>query len=155
MVLKTAHRHGRIVTVDPKPEHFLYYRGVDCLTPNLKEASEGMRTLPIKNQAETILLGQKILKRLRCRSCLITQGEKGMTLFDAHDVHHPTHIPTSAQEVYDVTGAGDTVIAAFTLARAAGASLVEAAQISNAAAGIVVGKLGTATVNLHELKGTL
>jgi rfaE bifunctional protein kinase chain/domain len=153
LVLKSAHRLGRIVTVDPKPEHFLYYRGVDCLTPNLKEAVDGMRALPIKNQEETVLLGQKILKRLRCRSCLITQGEKGMTLFDSRNGRKPTHIPTSAREVYDVTGAGDTVIAAFTIARAAGASLVDAAHIANAAAGVVVGKLGTATVNLKELKG--
>jgi len=152
VVLKAAHRLGTIVTVDPKPEHFLYYRGVDCLTPNLKEAADGMRVLPVKNNETLLALGQKILNRLRCRSCLITQGEKGMTLFEAREERKPVHIPTSAKEVFDVTGAGDTVIAAFTLARAAGASLLEAARLANAAAGVVVGKLGTATITLKELK---
>jgi D-beta-D-heptose 7-phosphate kinase/D-beta-D-heptose 1-phosphate adenosyltransferase len=152
LVLSQARRRGVLVTVDPKPEHFLYYRGVDCLTPNTKEAAEGMRALPVKTPEELLDLGRRILRTLRCRSCLITQGEKGMTLFEAGGGRAPVHIPTSAKEVFDVTGAGDTVIAAFTLARAAGASLAESARLSNAAAGVVVGKLGTAAITLRELR---
>jgi D-beta-D-heptose 7-phosphate kinase/D-beta-D-heptose 1-phosphate adenosyltransferase len=119
-----------------------------------EEAAEGMRTLPIKDETTLRGLGGRILKRLRCRSCPITQGERGMTPFEsAHG--RVTHIPTSAREVFDVTGAGDTVIATFTLARAAGGTALQAAQLSNAAAGLVIGKLGTATVNLKELSGAL
>ena len=99
------------------------------------------------------LLGQQILQKLNAASVLITRGEKGMSLFERKKP--PVHIPTFAREVYDVTGAGDTVISTLTLALAAGASLRVAAEMANRAAGIVVGKLGTAAVSRTELETAL
>ncbi len=152
-VLGWAHRQGKLVTVDPKIEHFLSYRGVDCITPNLKEATEGIRAFPPKNDSEVDELGRRILRRLRCHSVLITRSERGMSLY--REGKPPLHIPSQAREVFDVTGAGDTVIATLSLALAAGVSLGEAARISNAAAGVVVAKLGTATVSPAELRKAL
>lgn len=152
-VLKLAHRQKKFVTVDPKVEHFLRYRRVDCITPNLKEATEGLRALPPKTDADVDELGRRILRRLRCHSVLITRGERGMSLY--REGRPPLHIPSEAQEVFDVTGAGDTVISTLSLALAAGATLDDAARVSNAAAGVVVGKLGTATVSPAELKAAL
>lgn len=152
-VLSWAHRQGKQVTVDPKIEHFLSYRGVDCITPNLKEATEGIRALPPKSDAEVDELGRRILRRLRCHSVLITRSERGMSLY--REGKPPLHIPSQAREVYDVTGAGDTVIATLSLGLAAGLSLDEAARVSNAAAGVVVAKLGTAIVQPNELIAAL
>ncbi|OQA92594.1 MAG: Bifunctional protein HldE [Elusimicrobia bacterium ADurb.Bin231] len=147
-VINIARKYGTIVTVDPKPEHFSRYKKVDCITPNLNEAKSAMRLISAAGEDEVDKLGKKILKTLSCRSVLITRGESGMSLFESNK---STHIPTAAREVYDVSGAGDTVIAAFTLALACGCVPVDAARISNLAAGIVVGKLGTATVSAAEL----
>jgi len=144
-----AHRYHIPVTVDPKIEHFKDYKKVTCITPNLSEAIGGMRYRDVSDEKDIYELGKKILKELGSSSVLITRGEKGMTLFEPGN--KITHIPTRAKEVYDVTGAGDTVISVFTLALAAGASLPVAADISNFAAGVVVGKLGTATVTQDEL----
>ncbi|HMU74320.1 MAG TPA: D-glycero-beta-D-manno-heptose-7-phosphate kinase [Elusimicrobiota bacterium] len=152
-VLTLAHRQKKFVMVDPKVEHFLRYRRVDCITPNLKEATEGLRGLPPKNDAEVDALGGRILRRLRCHSVLITRGERGMSLY--REGKPPLHIPSQAREVFDVTGAGDTVISTLSLALAAGANLEDAARLSNAAAGVVVGKLGTATVSPAELLAAL
>lgn len=152
-LLPLARRLKKFVVVDPKVEHFQSYRGVDCITPNLKEAHEGMRTLPPKDDAGVDVLGKSILKRLKCRSVLITRSERGMSLFEASG--RITHIPSQAKEVFDVTGAGDTVISVFCLALAAGCSYPEAALVSNAAAGVVVAKLGTATCSMAELKRAL
>ena len=140
------------VFVDPKVEHFQLYRGVSCITPNTLEAFGGMRLTPRDGQEAAEKLGREILAKLACRSLLITQGEHGMTLFkrDGASVRS-THIPTRAVEVFDVTGAGDTVISTLALTRAAGASPEEAATAANFAAGIVVGKLGTASVTSEEL----
>lgn len=148
-----AHRYKIPITVDPKIEHFLRYKNVSCITPNMSEAIAGMRSTDLNNEQDVYNLGRKILKRLRSHSVLITRGEKGMTLFEPGD--KITHIPTRAKEVFDVTGAGDTVIATFTLALATHASFVEAAEISNFAAGIVVGKLGTATTSTDELRSAI
>jgi D-glycero-beta-D-manno-heptose-7-phosphate kinase len=152
-ILTLARRYGKFVTVDPKIEHFQRYRGVDCITPNLKEATEGMRTLPPKNDEEVDELGRRILKRLRCRAVLITRGERGMSLYQSSG--SVSHIPAQAQEVFDVTGAGDTVIATLSLALAAGYRLDEAARIANLAAGVVVAKLGTATVRPEEIRAAM
>ena len=152
-VLTGAHRQGKFVTVDPKIEHFLRYRGVDCITPNLKEATEGVRAHPPRSDADVDALGARILRRLRCRSVLITRSERGMSLY--REGKKPLHIPSQAREVFDVTGAGDTVIATLSLALAAGVSLDEACRVSNAAAGVVVAKLGTATVSPAELEKAL
>jgi len=151
-IIHLAKKHNKIITVDPKIEHFSRYKNVDCLTPNLNEAKAGMHVVKMRNESDFDKLGDSILKKLKCRSVLITQGESGMTLFESN---RKTHIPTVAKEVFDVSGAGDTVIAALTLSLASGASLLDAAKISNYAAGIVVGKLGTATVSAEELLGSV
>ncbi len=150
--IDSARKHKKPISVDPKIEHFQSYQGVSCITPNIHEAKGGMHRVKVNGKEDTQKLGKDILKALRAESVLITQGEEGMTLFEKARV---THIPTMAQEVYDVTGAGDTVISVLTLALACGASYVEAARLANLAAGIVVGKLGTATVSPQELQGAL
>ncbi|MDD2772308.1 MAG: D-glycero-beta-D-manno-heptose-7-phosphate kinase [Elusimicrobiales bacterium] len=139
------------VCVDPKVEHFRRYRGVTCITPNTKEAWEGMRAHPRDGQRPIEDLGRKILRALNSETVLITQGASGMTLLRRSALNSPFHIPTVAREVFDVTGAGDTVISVFTLALACGAAFEEAAVIANHAAGIVVGKLGTATASQDEI----
>src|SRR6185312_12963499 len=140
-----ARRRKIPVTVDPKPEHFKRYRGITCVTPNTSEAWACMHRAPKPGQEALVELGRDILKTLRSKSVLITRGPDGMSLFE--DNGKITHIPTQAREVFDVSGAGDTVISTFTLALAAGAPMVRAAKLSNHAAGIVVAKLGTATTD--------
>ena len=144
-----AKRCGKVIAVDPKEEHFGYYRGVTALTPNKKEAALAAR-MPITDEEGLRRAGRKILKALRPQALLITRGEEGMSLF-YRDGNGPIRIPTVAREVFDVSGAGDTVIAAFTLARAAGGSFLEAALLATAAAGVVVGKVGVATCSPEEL----
>jgi len=136
------------IAVDPKTDNFRYYRHVSLITPNNFEAGEAVN-IKITNKKEIIKVGKILLDRLKCRAVLITWGEKGMVLFqDSGDIFH---IPTTAREVYDVTGAGDTVVGSFALCLGAGATMKEAAILSNDAAGIVVGKLGSATVTSDEL----
>jgi D-beta-D-heptose 7-phosphate kinase/D-beta-D-heptose 1-phosphate adenosyltransferase len=148
-VVPLARRLNKIVTVDPKEEHFSYYRGVTSLTPNRYEAQNAVN-FKIKNDETLFKAGRAILKKLKCESVLITLGEDGMALFEKSSPR-PLHIPTVAQEVFDVSGAGDTVISVFTLALCCGATRVEAAHIANCAAGIVVGKVGIAVVHKEEL----
>jgi len=151
-VMKTvsalARRHGVPVLVDPKVGHFPLYRGASVVKPNQATAEEatGIR---IRSEADLQRAGERILKMLRCGAVLITRGEHGMSLFEPG--RPPVHIPTAAREVFDVTGAGDTVIAALGLALAAGSSVVEAARLANVAAEVVVGKLGTATADPDEV----
>ena len=151
-IMGLARRRKTIVTVDPKEEHFTYYRGVTAITPNHHEASRAVG-FAIEDGAALGRAGRALLKRLKCESVLITRGEQGMSLFERSG--RVTHIPTVAQEVFDVSGAGDTVISAFTLALAAGAGKVDAAVLSNVAAGIVVGKVGIAVVTPDELAAGL
>lgn len=148
-----ARRKGIPVTVDPKPEHFRRYRGVTTVTPNTAEAWACMHRPSKPGQDALVALGRDILKTLKSQSVLITRGPDGMSLFERGG--KVTHIPTVAREVFDVSGAGDTVISAFTLALAAGAKLKTAALLANQAAGIVVGKLGTATTDVKELAESL
>jgi len=150
-LIPLALNRKKIITVDPKPENLLHYKKVTSLTPNHFEASQSVH-LPCGTDEETEKTGLKILKKLNAPSLLITRGEKGMTLFTREKI---THIPTQAQEVFDVTGAGDTVISVFTLALAAKAGFLQAARIANAAAGIVVGKIGAAQVTVSELNSIL
>jgi D-beta-D-heptose 7-phosphate kinase/D-beta-D-heptose 1-phosphate adenosyltransferase len=147
-VLRLAKRHRKIVTVDPKEEHFHYYKGVTAITPNHHEAAHaaGVKT---KGLEDITKIGKILLNRLKCDAVLVTLGENGMQLFEKKG--GVTHIPTVAQDVFDVSGAGDTVIGTFTLVLAAGASMVAAAHISNFAAGIVVGKVGIAVATQEEL----
>jgi D-beta-D-heptose 7-phosphate kinase/D-beta-D-heptose 1-phosphate adenosyltransferase len=148
-----AKKYKMPITVDPKIEHFKKYKKVTAITPNEKEALDGMNAKNIKTDEDIVMLGKKILKTLNSDSVLITRGEKGMTLIQPDN--KITNIPTRAKEVYDVTGAGDTVISAMTLALAAKADFVNAAEIANFGAGIIVGKLGTATISSQELKKTI
>lgn len=138
-----------VVAVDPKTGNFEYYEGVDILTPNHHEAGAFCR-MEIRDEQTLVQAGEKMLEELNCRSVLITQGKDGMTLFKSEG--EMIHIPTVARKVFDVTGAGDTVISALTLGLASGMDAKSAAIISNIAAGIVVGEVGTSTVGAEELK---
>jgi rfaE bifunctional protein kinase chain/domain len=147
--------HGVWLSLDPKPVHQLNLSSLSLITPNRKEAF-ALANLPDETRhanpfADTnlMLATERLLHELRPAALLITLGEVGMLLCQRGQ--KPFHIPTVAQEVFDVSGAGDTVIATFTLAVAAGASPLEAAILSNHAAGIVVGKIGTATTTTEEL----
>jgi rfaE bifunctional protein kinase chain/domain len=146
-VLKTSKSHHIFVSVDPKVGHFHLYKNVSLITPNITEASIASGII-IEDEKSLIHAGRTLLKKLSCDAVLITRGEQGMSLFERNKV---AHIPTVTRDVYDVTGAGDTVIAVFTLAHAAGASMEEAAVIANHAAGIVVGKIGTAVATPGEI----
>jgi D-beta-D-heptose 7-phosphate kinase/D-beta-D-heptose 1-phosphate adenosyltransferase len=147
-VLPLARRQRVPVLVDPKPRHFRLYRGVDVVTPNQLEA-EQVTGLRLRGPRELAAAGRRILAQLRCRAVLVTRGEAGLSLFERG--RPPLHVPAAAREVFDVTGAGDSVIAALALALAAGATLAEAASLANAAAGVVVGKLGTAQATPSEV----
>lgn len=145
-----ARRAGGLpILVDPKIPNYSLYRGATIVTPNLAEA-ERMSAVAVKNEASLERAAARIMSYLRCPHLLITRGEEGMSLFE-RATRAATHLPARAQEVYDVTGAGDTVIATLALARASGATWVEAATLANHAAGIVVRKLGAATVSRQEL----
>ncbi len=138
-----------VLAVDPKTGNFEHYRGIDVITPNHHEAGAYCR-MKIADEETLFKAGRRMIQKLDCRSVLITQGKDGMTLFERDgDVHH---IPTVAREVYDVTGAGDTVISTLSLGLAAGMDIKSAAIISNFAAGIVVGMVGTSTVKTEQLK---
>ena len=152
MTIESAQAQGKAVCLDPKIKNFLHYRGVDAITPNQHEAERAAQ-LEITDEASLRHVATRIRELLACQNVLITRGEHGMALLAADDTL--SNIPTVAREVYDVTGAGDTVIATLTLALAAGASPQEAAVIANHAAGIVVGKVGTATLQQAELLSSL
>jgi len=137
-----------LIAVDPKIGHFNYYKGVHLITPNLNEASVGSG-INITDEKSLVMAGKTLMKKLDCGTVLITRGDEGMTLFEKNN--RITHIPTFAREVYDVTGAGDTVIAAFALCHSAGMSSKDAAIVANHAAGAVVGEIGTAVVTRNDL----
>jgi D-beta-D-heptose 7-phosphate kinase/D-beta-D-heptose 1-phosphate adenosyltransferase len=138
--------------VDPKVRHFALYRGATLVTPNQSEAEQatGVR---IRGDREAAAAGAKLIASLGCRAALITRGEHGMTLCEKG--RPAVHIGATAREVFDVTGAGDTVIATLTLALCVGADLAQAAQLANAAASVVVAKLGTATATPEEILAAL
>lgn len=136
------------VVVDPKVQHAELYRSFTMVTPNHHEASQ-MSGIPIRGEKSLLQAGESLLARLACETVLITRGKEGMSLFQRHGP--VVHIPTVAQRVYDVTGAGDTVIAAVTLGLVAGLSPAEAALLANLAAGVVVGEVGTAVVSSAQL----
>lgn len=155
LVAKIAAEHKLIVTVDPSPRNPLPWAGVSLVKPNRLEAfaaaglEDHLLPGPPLQNAELLEVGRVLLEKWNVASVLVTLGEHGMMLFERGK--EPHHIPTRAREVYDVSGAGDTAIALLTLALAAGFSLQDAADIANHASGIVVGKLGTATLTPDEL----
>ena len=146
-VVACGHRRGVPVLVDPKIPHLEYYAGASLVTPNHHEA-EAATHLRIRSDDDARNAAHAFRERAKCEGVLITRGEHGMWL--AHETAEG-HLPASAREVADVTGAGDTVVATLALAVAAGATWAEAAQLANEAAGIVVGKFGAATVTPEEL----
>lgn len=148
-VVKLGKKHGKIVVVDPKEEHFDFYRGVNAITPNRKEASAATG-IKIRNLKDVELAARILCNNFSIETVLVTLGEEGMLL--SQRGQKIAHVPTVAQDVFDVTGAGDTVISCFTLTLAAGGTSLEAANIANYAAGIVVGKVGAYAVNISELK---
>lgn len=143
---------GKIISVDPKVKNFPLFQKVTIITPNHHEAGQAAGRW-IQSEEDLMEVGRQLLQQLQCNAILITQGEKGMTLFQ--DSGEITNIPTMAQEVFDVTGAGDTVISVLTLALAVGADPKQAAVLSNCAAGIVVGEVGTATLKASELEDAM
>jgi D-beta-D-heptose 7-phosphate kinase/D-beta-D-heptose 1-phosphate adenosyltransferase len=150
LVIGEAKKHGKIVAIDPNPNNPFDWSGATVLKPNRKEAFQSVG-LAFSTEEDAILkAGAMLQKRHTVHNLLITLGEAGMLLLE--EGRKPYHTPTRAQEVFDVSGAGDTAIAAFTLALAAGASGIEAAEIANHAAGVVVAKLGTATLTAAELR---
>lgn len=151
-VVRLAKRHKKPVLVDPKEKNFPYYKGVTAVTPNRKEAYGAIENGRSHAGLGLREVGRRIMAKLRCEAVLITLGEDGMALVEKDAM---THIPTVAREVYDVSGAGDTVISTLALALASGARMSEASVIANIAAGIVVGKLGTATVTPEELSRSI
>ena len=140
------------ILVDPKTPNWALYQGAYLLTPNTKETGEGAG-LPVGGEAEIKTAGAALLKKLGSRHLLATLGAQGMALFASPELIW--HIPTAARKVFDVTGAGDTVIAVLGLALAAGLPLLPACLLANCAAGIVVGEVGAASVSLAQLKAAL
>lgn len=155
LVSKIAAEHKLIVTVDPSPRNPLPWSGVTLVKPNRLEAfaaaglEDHLLPGPPAQNPELLEVGRILLEKWAVNSVLVTLGEHGMMLFERGQSPH--HIHTRAREVYDVSGAGDTAIALLTLALAAGFTLHDAAEIANHASGIVVGKLGTATLTPDEL----
>jgi D-beta-D-heptose 7-phosphate kinase/D-beta-D-heptose 1-phosphate adenosyltransferase len=147
-VLPLARRRRVPVLVDPKVRHFRRYRGVTVVTPNQLE-TEQATGLRLSGPGELLAAGRRVLALLGCRAALVTRGEHGMSLFERG--RPALHVEAAAREVFDVTGAGDTVIATLALALSAGASLPEAAALANCAAGVVVGKVGTAQATPGEV----
>jgi rfaE bifunctional protein kinase chain/domain len=158
-ICRTARAHRKILTVDPHPHTCLSWQGATAVKPNRSEAfiAAGMPpsdpVSPVLADRALLDAGQRLMARWECESLLITLGEQGMLLLQAEAP--PYHTPTHAQDVFDVSGAGDTAIAVFTLGLAVGALPFEAAELANRASGIVVGKLGTATVTVDELRASL
>ncbi|HPG29443.1 MAG TPA: D-glycero-beta-D-manno-heptose-7-phosphate kinase [bacterium] len=146
-VVEIKKKFGIPVVVDPKIEHFMNYKNVTIMTPNKKEASEGSNIL-ITDEKSLYKAGNKILKDLNLDALLITRSEEGMSLFKKSEI---VNIPTEAKEVFDVTGAGDTVISVMSLCLSAGADFKYAAVLSNIAAGEVVKELGTAAISKDKL----
>jgi len=150
--LERARAYGRVLIADPKRIDFAAYRGATVLTPNEQEVRQATR-IDAAEDAEAVRAGQCALEDTGCQAVVVTRSAKGLTLVrrDAPALH----LPTRAREVADVSGAGDTLVAALAVALGAGAALLEAAMLANVTAGISVGKPGTATVSQEELLGVL
>jgi rfaE bifunctional protein kinase chain/domain len=149
-MIEAARRHGKPVLVDPKGSEYERYRGATLLTPNRSEFREVAG--PWKDEADLTRRAQKLRQDLDLDALMVTRSEEGMSLFTATENHHE---PTRAREVYDVSGAGDTVIGVLALMVGAGAGLHDAMRVANHAAGIVVAKLGTAVAHRGELEASL
>jgi D-beta-D-heptose 7-phosphate kinase/D-beta-D-heptose 1-phosphate adenosyltransferase len=147
-ILPPARAAEKIVCVDPKLKNLAFYRPATVITPNTLE-TEHASGITIGNTKDLLRAGRKVIGQTGIGNLLVTRGEQGMTLFEGRS--RAIHIPTVAREVFDVTGAGDTVISTLALGLAAGLTMLEASVLANVAAGVVVGKLGTASVTPEEL----
>jgi D-glycero-beta-D-manno-heptose-7-phosphate kinase len=157
-VIALADKNGKLVTADPNPRNRLTWRGLTAVKPNRSEAFAATNEPWVEPEGDPLQdsalhrVGNELMKVWSPKHLLITLGEHGMLLLDGEKP--PYHVPSRAREVFDLSGAGDTAIALFTLALAGGATAIEAAEISNHASSVVVGKLGTATVSPEELLGS-
>lgn len=151
-LIDISHKNNIPLIVDPKPQNLLKFKKVMMVTPNISEAYLSVGKIPYLDYPLK-KLGEEILKLLEVEAVLITQGAEGMTLFIKNK--SPVHIPAITQEVYDVTGAGDTVISALTLSYAGGGDILTSVKIANYAASVVVKKIGTATLTPKELLGAI
>ncbi|HEX7650830.1 MAG TPA: D-glycero-beta-D-manno-heptose-7-phosphate kinase [Noviherbaspirillum sp.] len=147
-MIEAGRAAGKRILVDPKGDDFTRYKGASILTPNKSELRHVIGTW--KSEEELTSKAQNLRSELELEALLLTRSEEGMSLYTDHEV---VHIPTIAREVYDVSGAGDTVIATLATMLGAGMSLADSVSLANRAGGIVVGKLGTATVTKEELFG--
>jgi len=152
-IIAAARDAGRPVIVDPKSRDYATYRGATLVKPNRRELCDASGRTSLDTPEEMVSAARDLMKRHDIAAMLITCGKEGMILVESGDRIH--RLPASAREVYDVTGAGDTVVAVLGAALASGASLVDAASLANAAAGIVVGKVGTAVVEAKELASSI
>ncbi|MBN8907665.1 MAG: D-glycero-beta-D-manno-heptose-7-phosphate kinase, partial [Rhodospirillales bacterium] len=150
-LIETAHQTGRRVIVDPKGLDYSRYAGADIITPNRRELSEATG-MPISTEAEIVAAARVLRDAHGFGAVLVTRSEDGMTLLDEHGAHH---YPAEAKEVFDVSGAGDTVVATLAAGLAGGLELPVAVRLANVAAGIVVGKIGTAVARESELMAAL
>jgi D-beta-D-heptose 7-phosphate kinase/D-beta-D-heptose 1-phosphate adenosyltransferase len=150
--IRIARAEGKTVIVDPKTRDFSKYRGASVLTPNRSELQAACGQECISDD-QVVREAQAILKQQICELMLVTRGKDGMSII--RNDGEATHLPTAAKQVFDVSGAGDTVVATLSLGLAAGCDITEAAAVANAAAGIVVGKRGTAVVTTGEIAGVL
>ncbi len=146
-MIRLARAAGKLVLVDPKGDDYVRYSGATLLTPNRAELRQVTGTW--RDEDDLAQRAGRLRRELRLDALLLTRSEEGMTLFREEG---STHVPASAREVFDVSGAGDTVIATLAVMLASGVGVVDAMRIANHAAGIVVGKLGTAVVELDELR---
>jgi D-glycero-beta-D-manno-heptose-7-phosphate kinase len=151
-IIEAANKKNVKVIVDPKGDHYLKYKGAYVLTPNFHEF-ETISKKKITSEEQVLSEGLKLIKKLQLECLLVTRSEKGMTIITKNG--QKLDIPTKAKEVYDITGAGDTVIGMLSIALAAGCSIEVAASLANYAAGVVVGKVGTSITNLQELEDIL
>ncbi len=151
-IILLAKQYHKPVVVDPKGADFTKYRGASVITPNISEAERATRR-EIRSDDDIIVVSKLLMDTMGIGRLLLTRGAQGMSLFSAEEP--PLHLSTVAKNVYDVTGAGDTVVSTIAMALSAGADMQKAAKLANLCAGIVVGKLGTARVSLDELRQEL
>lgn len=149
-VIATAKRRGVFVVVDPKRTDFSFYRGCTLITPNKSETMAALGWMDLSGDREILEGGKILLRKCNARAILVTRGEEGMSLVE-RGKNAFFHIPALARQVFDVTGAGDTVIGTLSVGMGVGASLREAALIANVAAGVVVGEVGTSPITLDKL----
>ena len=152
-IVEICIENEKFCSVDPQVRHFHLYKKVSILTPNHLEAGKALGK-SIYSDSEIEKGAKDLAEKLNSESMMITRGEKGMTVFD-NNKKEVFHIPTVAKEVFDVTGAGDTVISLYTAYKVSGQSEIESAIVANAAAGIVVGKLGSSTATISEIQKSL